>query len=333
MCGYRAAHPSKFKRERYALHLSGMEQQLEGRLAELLRRHLESTARVDWSYHSLLPWERGRNFIREPWRPEQAVLSPAMYTAVETALLTEVNLPWFTTYLSDHFRRSLEVLQDFVRNWTAEESQHANLLETYLLLTRSGDPDQLHTVRKEVLTQGFEVPDLHSAFEVMVYTSIQELATRAFYLNVAGAGEREDPDLARILRRLAKDETLHYAFYRDAVKAHLEVNPNYVWPLVKVLIQFQMPGANMPDFDQRMKIIAQEAGYGPAQYYRQVIGELVRYWDLYRLHPTYAEAQEALDRLRHHEQRLGRVIERLERRGPKRPAAIGDGALNRRWDG
>lgn len=292
---------------------SGFEPQLEGRLRELYHRHLEQTARVDWSYHRFLPWERGRNYVTEPWDPSQANLSPSMYVAVETALLTEVNLPWFTTYLNDHFRGALEVLQEFIHAWTAEESQHANLLEIYLLLSRSGDPDALHRVRKDVITAGFAEPDLESPFETMVYTSIQELATRVFYLNVARAGEHEDPVLANILRQLAKDETLHYAFYRDAVKAHLEVNPNYVWPLVKVLLNFQMPGANMPNFKERMEIIAQQANYGPAQYYRQVIQELARYWDVYNLHPTYAEAQQAIDQFRRHNERLEKLIVRLER--------------------
>lgn len=295
------------------MQLTGIEPRLEGRLKELYHRHLEQTAKVDWSYHRFLPWERGRNYVTEPWDPSQANLSTSMYTAVETALLTEVNLPWFTTYLHDHFRGALEVLQKFIYTWTAEESQHATLLETYLLLSRSGDPDLLHRVRKEVITSGFEEPDLQSPFEVMVYTSIQELATRVFYLNVARAGEREDPVLATILRQLAKDETLHYAFYRDAVKAHLELNPNYVWPLVRVLIEFQMPGANMPDFKSRMEIIAREAQYGPAQYYRQVIQELARYWNVYQLHPTYGEAQAAIDRFRRHTERLEKVMLRLER--------------------
>ena len=51
-------------------------------------------------------------------------------------------------------------------------------------------------------------------------------------MRVAAVCKDEDPLLARALNRIAKDETLHYAFYKDAVKAHLEVEPNFVepWP-------------------------------------------------------------------------------------------------------
>lgn len=289
------------------------EQRLERKLHELYDRHMSQTKKVDWSYHSLLPWERGRSYTTDPWKPEDSNLSENMYLAVETAMLTEVNLPWFTTYLYDHFRRSLEVLVDFVHTWTAEESQHATLLETYLLLSRSGDPQKLHEDRKESITVGAFEPDLDSAFEVMAYTSIQELATRAFYLNVAQAGEPEDPVLANILRQLAKDETLHYAFYREAVKAHLEINPNFVWPLARVLIDFQMPGASMPNYEERMRVIAREVGYGPAQYFRQVIGTLAEYWDINNLHPTYSQAQKAIDDLKAHLRRLERIAARMSR--------------------
>ena len=46
-------------------------------------------------------------------------------------------------------------------------------------------------------------------FELVAYTSIQEMATRALYLHAARTCEREDPMLARPPRRISKDETLH----------------------------------------------------------------------------------------------------------------------------
>lgn len=260
-----------------------------------------------------LPWEKGRNFRTHPWEPGQGNLSPAIYTAVETALLTEVNLPWFTSGLNDTFRGSLEVLQKFVHTWTAEEDQHSDLLSTYLLLTRNGDPMAMHQMRKDVV-QGGWVPPMESPLQVMVYTSMQELATQVFYLNVARACEAEDADLAALLRRLAKDETLHYAFYRDAVKAHLEVDPNYIWPVADVMMQFAMPGAGMPDYEQRMITIAKSANYGPEHYYRQVVDVLCKHWDVFNLHPTFAEALEAQDKIRTYHNRLRRVAERAARR-------------------
>jgi acyl-[acyl-carrier-protein] desaturase len=284
---------------------------LEPRLRELYRRHREAAAKIDWSYATLLPWEQGRNYHQEPWAPEQRRLSEPMYTAVETALLTEVNLPWFTTSLDGIFRGSLRVLHDFLRSWTAEEDQHSDLLQTYLLLTRNGDPGRLHTLRHGVIEQGFSV-EYDTPIETMVCTTIQELATRAFYLCIAQAGQDQDPVLARILRRLARDETLHYGFYRDVIAAHLQADPNYVWPIARVLRDFNMPGHGMPDFRQRMRVIAAHAGYGPSEYYHQVVDALVKYWGIEHLQPTLAGAIEARFQILAHRQRLGRIALRAD---------------------
>jgi acyl-[acyl-carrier-protein] desaturase len=295
--------------------LSAVDQRLENKLKELYKTHMERTARIDWSYHSLIPWERGRNFKTDPWHPSQATISPELAVAVETALLTEINLPWFTTGLTQVFTGSLEVLQDFVRTWTSEEDQHSNILETYLLVTRNDDPDRLHKLRKAVVRNAW-TPGEATPFEGMVYTTVQELSTQAFYVNVARKAEEEDPLLANILLTVAKDETLHYTFYREAVKAHLELDPNYVWPVCKVLMNFAMPGYLMPDFHERQRIISAGANYGIAEYFRHVVDVVARMFDLKNVHPTWPEAQAALNKLNRYLDSLARLAAKAaERRG------------------
>ncbi|ADG07633.1 fatty acid desaturase type 2 [Kyrpidia tusciae DSM 2912] len=297
----------------HLLLLSNTNARLESRLSELLARHREQAAHIDWSYHEYIPWEKGRSFKAEPWEESQQVLPNGIYMAIETALLTEVNLPWFTSGLSTTFRGSFQVLQDFIHTWTAEEDQHSNLLETYLIVTRNGNPDELHHLRKRVVEQGWQ-PDYQTPIETMAYTSIQERATMVFYLNVAKAAQTYDPDLSQLLRRLAKDETLHYAFYRDAVKAHLELEPNFVLPLAQVMMKFRMPGAVMPDFPERERIIAKEANYSPIHYFHQVVNTLVDNWGIRSLRPTAAEAETARLQLLAYHDRLRRVAERIGRK-------------------
>ena len=68
---------------------------LEGHFASLLARHKEAAGRTEWPYHQFLPFEALRaNTVERP------SLSATAYLAVETALLTEVNLPWYTAGLS-----------------------------------------------------------------------------------------------------------------------------------------------------------------------------------------------------------------------------------------
>ena len=277
---------------------------LEPEVARLLARHNEASARIDWSYREFLPLEA----LHAP--SDTPPLSDLAYTAVETALLTEANLPWYTAVLYEGLRNSLAPLQEFVRVWTSEEDQHSTLLETYLLITGNGDPAERGRRRKAVLAGGWS-HQLEGAFEAMVYTAIQELSTQAFYLHTARAVEAQDPVLSRALRRIAKDETRHYAFYRDVVKAHLNADPAYVIPLVNVLVNFQMPGRVMSDFDKRSMMLASAGVFGPEQYHNDVVDVACSFWDVDNLALALPEARVALARLNRHRAVLRRLANRL----------------------
>jgi acyl-[acyl-carrier-protein] desaturase len=115
---------------------------------------------------------------------------------------------------------------------------------------------------------------------------------------------------ARALRRIAKDETRHYAFYRDVVKAHLDAEPEYVIPLVNVLVHFQMPGRVMDDFDARSTMLASEGVFGPEQYHRDVVEVACSFWDVTGSATRVPEARQSLARLRALRAGLRRLAQR-----------------------
>jgi len=276
---------------------------LEPRLEELVQRHKEAAAKIDWSYYDYLPLDEYRvTTSRE--RP----LSPVAYVAVETALLTEVNLPWYTATIFENVKSSLAPIQEFARLWTAEEDQHAILLETYLLLTDNGDRERRRRLRKSVLSAGWP-NDLCGPFEGMVYTTIQETQTRAFYNQAALVCERDHPDLARALRRIAKDETLHATFYREAVKAHLDVEPGYVVPLARVMTSFRMPGYVIPDYHVRHAYLTEHV-FGPEHFSKDVVEPLCAHWEVDRLSSKVPEASAAVRTLRVYRAALRRMVRR-----------------------
>ena len=281
---------------------------LEPKLRELYDQHIERAAKIDWAYYEYLPLDELKN--KTEAIPQ---LSAGVYACVETALLTEVNLPWFTTHLHNAFKGSIEVLVDFVRIWTSEEDQHAVLLETYLLLGDNGDHRRRQRLRKSVVRQGWATT-IEGHFQAIAYTAIQELATQIFYLRTAELAESEDPLLARALRRLARDETLHMAFYRDCVNLHLHAEPNYIYPLAEVMMRFEMPGAGMPEYRERTELFATEGNYGPYEYYSQVIDVLWRYWEVDKLAPTLSIAREKQKELIKYHNRLGKIAARFKRR-------------------
>ena len=261
---------------------------LEPYFASLLSRHEEAVAKSEWSYQQFLPPEIERHS-----------LSPAAYLAVETALLTEVNLPWYTAGLAQGLASCPGPIRDFVRVWTSEEDQHATLLESYLLLTRSGDADTRARSRKAVIAGGWS-HELAGPFPGMVYTAMQEAATRTFYLRAARACDDEQPRLAAALRRIARDETLHMAFYRDVVKVHLDKDPDYLRPLAGVIVRFEMPwsASAQRDFEERRAHLATYGIFRLSDYLDEVVQPLWSYWGLDRRVSQSEETRKAHAQLR-----------------------------------
>lgn len=292
---------------------------LEPKLKELYNKHLDLANKVDWAYSDFLPLQE--------WRSNQDLipkLSPHILSSVELAVFTEVNLPWFTTFLSSIFKGTWGVLEDFVHTWTSEEDAHSVLLESYLLLGGNGDPRARAKLRKQIVRVGLTAT-LENEVQALVYTSIQERATQVYYLLLAQAAEKEDAGLAKVLRRLAKDESLHYSFYRDAVKAHIDVDPNWVYTVADIMLRFEMPGRGSPGYQERADIVALHGIYGPEQFFEQVIDVLLRYWDIENLHPTYQEARDAQTKIVNHQKRLAKIAARIAEKRAKNKLAEAQG--------
>ena len=288
---------------------------LESQFAALLVRHKEATAKTGWAYREFLPLDAFRASTID-----RSILSPKAYLAVETALLTEVNLPWYTAGLSRGLEKCPAPIREFVRVWTSEEDQHATLLECYLLVTGNGDHDVRARARKAMLSAGWDTA--LTPFEGMVYTTIQEAATRTFYLCTARACDEEHPALCAALRRIAKDETLHMAFYRDVVKAHLDLDPDYLRPLAEVMLRFEMPwsAAVLGDFEERRARLAAHGIFRLSDYLEEVVQPLWSYWGLDERTPQEEETRQAQLQLRRYRATLRKIARQEPASAGRRPA-------------
>ena len=145
---------------------------------------------------------------------------------------------------------------------------------------------------------------------VMAYASIQELATVVFYRNIALTARGYDTELEKLLVRLANDESLHYAFYNQALEAHLELNPDLIIHIAPVIKSFKMPGTVLKDFEKRMKII-EEAGYGTDEYLDQVLEKLLVRWKIAALAPKTTDGRRVREDILKYVGRLKRINSRL----------------------
>jgi acyl-[acyl-carrier-protein] desaturase len=288
--------------------------ELEPTAERLLDRHL-STAR-EWVPHDLVPWERGTAVERgESWTPDECTANEAARSALFVNLLTEDNLPYYSQTITQHVGRD-DAWGEWTRRWTAEEGRHAIVIRDYLSVTRAIDPVELERARMTQVCNGV-VPEPTSLADLLVYTSLQELATRVAHQNTGKLlGDKAGQ---RIMSRVAGDENLHYRFYRDTAAAALEIAPDTMLAAMERQVRnFSMPGTGIPDFDHHARLIAKAGVYDVAAHHDQILVPVVlKHWGVDRLQGLKSAAEQARERLLHHIDRVGRVGRRmLERRGP-----------------
>lgn len=292
-------------------------QELQAVVSELLERHLETTR--EWFPHEMVPWSQGRDFLPgEEWDATQSVVPSAARIALVVNLLTEDNLPYYSATLGG--LGSDGPWGEWMRRWTAEEGRHAIVIRDYLVVTRAVDPIALERERMSQVSTG-EVPQFDSIADALVYTTLQELATRISHRNTGLL--LDDPAGRAVMARVAADENLHHLFYRDLACAAIERDPSeMVLAMDRVVRAFAMPGTGIPDFASRARIMAKAGVYDFAIHHDQILVPVVLHrFGLTRLAGLSSEAESARDRLVAYIDRLGKVAQRVDARREQRGAA------------
>jgi acyl-[acyl-carrier-protein] desaturase len=280
-----------------------------------LEQHIASAG--EWFPHEYIPYEQGRNYVTDPWKPADSVLPDIAGIALEVNLLTEDNLPYYHLNLWDAFRRH-EAWGEWLRRWTAEEGRHSIVLRDYLTVTRGVDPVPLERGRMEMVEIGYypKWPEL-GPLDTVVFTTLQELATRVSHRNTGLI--TDDETAVRLTARIATDENLHYVFYRDLVTATLEIDPSSaVLAMHRQVLGFEMPGASMPGFVEKAKRMAAAGVYNFRIHLEQILTPvLLSHWRLKELDGLSDEAKLARDEIVAYMERLERVGAKLDLpRGP-----------------
>jgi acyl-[acyl-carrier-protein] desaturase len=269
--------------------------ELEPVVEQNLERHL-SLAK-EWMPHDYVPWSEGRDFAflgGEDWHPEESRLDPVAKTAMVVNLLTEDNLPSYHREIATRFSRD-GAWGEWVGRWTAEEGRHGVALRDYLVVTRGVDPVELERLRMIHMTAGYDSGD-KTAMQTIAYVSFQELATRVSHRNTGKA--TGCPLAEQLLQRIAVDENLHMVFYRNLVAAALDIAPNEAIAAIREeVVNFQMPGAGMPDFTRNSVTIAKAGIYDLRLHHDEVLMPIVRFWRLFEREDFTGEGAKARDEL------------------------------------
>jgi len=254
---------------------------LEPVVEENFNRHL--AAAKEWMPHEYVPWSQGRDFADlggEDWDVEQSQLSPIARTALEVNLLTEDNLPSYHREIERTFGRE-GAWGSWVHRWTAEEGRHAICIRDYLVVTRGVDPVALERSRMDVMQTGYDSGE-KSVLSALAYVSFQELATRVSHRNTGRY--TEDPLMEKLLTRVAMDENLHMVFYRNLIKAALEIAPDETMAAITgEVVGFEMPGSVIPGFTRKAATIAKAGIYDLRIHHDEIVWPLLRQWGVFEM--------------------------------------------------
>jgi acyl-[acyl-carrier-protein] desaturase len=248
-----------------------------------LNRHIPVAK--EWFPHEYIPWSDGRNFDGvlggDPWAESDSKLSDVARTALVINLLTEDNLPSYHHEIAVLFGRDA-AWGDWVHRWTAEEGRHGAAIRDYLTVTRAVDPVELERLRMVHMSQGFHSSHDQDLVRSLAYVSFQELATRVSHRNTGRA--TNEPVADQLLGRIAADENLHMIFYRNLLKAAIDLDPNQVMEAItKVVTTFEMPGASIPGFQRKAVSIAIDGIYDLRQHRDEVVMPVLRFWNVFEL--------------------------------------------------
>ncbi|MFI6603457.1 acyl-ACP desaturase [Nonomuraea sp. NPDC050536] len=294
--------------------------ELEPVVAENINRHLQ-VAR-DWNPHDYVPWSQGRDYALlggQDWEPGDSTVGPAARASLIVNLLTEDNLPAYHHNLLTALG-SGGAWGEWIYRWTAEEARHAMTLRDYLVVTRAVDPVDLEQRRMALMAAGPANEPVEMLPNV-VYTALQELATRLSHRNTGTATGCQIGE--QLLARIAADENLHMLFYRNLVGAALELAPDRTMrAIADVVRDFEMPGTGQPGFRRMAAEIANSGIYDLRLHHDRVLMPILRHWGVFDrtgLGPEGEAARADLSAFLHVlDAQASRFVERREERAARK---------------
>uniref|UniRef100_A0A7S4AN51 Acyl-[acyl-carrier-protein] desaturase n=2 Tax=Pseudo-nitzschia australis TaxID=44445 RepID=A0A7S4AN51_9STRA len=246
-------------------------------------------------------------------------------------MVTEEALPTYQTLLNtfegcdDPIGNADTPWAKWSRGWTSEENRHGDLLNKYLYLTGKCDMRAIEVTIQHLITSGFNPDAQKDPYRGFVYTSFQERATKVSHSNVGRlAGIAGDSNLRRICAKIAGDEARHEKAYQLFSEEILKRDPDGLIMTFGDMMRGQivMPAELMTDgvdtnMYENFSAVAQKLQVYTAIDYAEIIGHLVKRWDLENLEGLSPEAEKEREYLCKLPTRYKKLAERSMNRKKK----------------
>ena len=281
-----------------------------------------------WQPSDYLPDREAENWREqvERFRDTAQAISDELLVVLVGDMVTEEALPSYSVSLNgvvrDEEGTSPAPWARWLRGWTAEENRHGDLLNAYLRLTGRVNMRAVERTVHALIANGFNPKSHADPYNLLVYTSFQERATRISHGNVGRIAAREgDANLGRICGMIAGDEARHEAFYTRMMGRVLDLDPAGGILAFRSMLRglIAMPGRFMddgrdPDLFDHFAIVAQRANVYTVRDYASIIEHLVKTWNISGRAVTGKAAQAQDD--------LCRQVERYERLAGRTSASL-----------
>jgi len=294
---------------------------------------------LDTGEHSWQPQDYLPDLSKEGWLEEvqelrgmAAEVPDELLVVLIGDMVTEEALPTYQTLLNtfegcdDPTGTTESAWARWSRGWTSEENRHGDLLNKYLYLGGRTDMRSIEVTIQHLITSGFNPGAEKDGYRGFVYTSFQERATKVSHGNVGRlARQCGDTKLAQICAKIAGDEARHERAYQTFVTEILKRDPNGLLKVFGDIMRGQivMPAELMTDgldaeLYENFSNVAQRLGVYTAIDYAEIVGHLVKIWDLEHIEGLSSEGEKERDYLCNLPRRYMRLAERSMQK--KKPA-------------
>ena len=266
----------------------------------------------------------------ERFRQAAETVSDQLLVVLVGDMVTEEALPSYSMSLNSLVRDEdgdgAAPWPRWLRGWTAEENRHGDLLNAYLRLTGRVHMRAVERTVHSLIASGFNPNTQADPYNLLVYTSFQERATRISHGNVGRMAAKEgDRNLARICGVIAGDEARHETFYTRMMGQVLQHDAAGGILAFRSMLRdtITMPGRFMddgkdPDLFDHFAVVAQRANVYTVRDYASIIEHLVKVWDIAG-RAVSGDAARAQEELCHQAERYGRLAERTAAAMAKQP--------------
>ena len=279
-----------------------------------------------WQPSDLLPNSESENFFEEVKELREIAkdLPYDFWVTLVGDTITEEALPTYESWLMDVEgvdQMEPNAWSKWVRNWTAEENRHGDLLNKYLYLSGRVNMREIEMTTQHLIADGFDIGTGRDPYKNFVYTSFQELATYVSHNRVSQMAKKYgDGKLSKICKLIAGDEMRHHMAYSEFVTQIFTVDPSEMMLAFSYMMKQKivMPAQYLRESGEKISSAfenfsdsAQRIGVYTAADYVDIMQKLNEKWEIDKITNLTDEAEKARDFLMKLPARMARISERL----------------------